>query len=344
MSRRPSRLIRVVTTAFDGLIRLLPGSFREPYLREAKRDLEEFLRERYERDGTRGVVGSGTLALLDVLRRIPSEWWRVISGHAGRRATERGRGMEEVVMRWTTDLRLAVRALVRRPGYAIPAVLTLGLGIGGGAAIFTIVNAVLLRPLPFPDAHRLVSIRHHAPGLGLPELENSEGMLNLYWQEADYFQSLAAYDTQERNLVGGPQPERVEIVSTSPELFETLGVQPFMGRPFNGADAAEGATAVVILTHATWVGRFGSSADVLGRMVELDGVPTEIVGVMPEGFAFPDPDAPDAHTATCRSRRTLGRLRPRLGRPPGSRRHVGAGGSAESRTSAPRTGVLPHSG
>lgn len=198
--------------------------------------------------------------------------------------------MEERMMNAVREIRLAVRNLIRNPGYAAAAVLTLSVGVGATVAIFTVVNAVLLRSLPYPEADRIVSVRHHAPGLDLPELGNSPGTLRFYRDEADFFTALAAYDTGLRNLIGGTQPERVQVTNVTPELFEVLGVQPTLGRPFNASDTEEGASPVVILTDAAWSSRFGADPGILGRTVELDGVRAEIVGVMPRGFAFPDPE------------------------------------------------------
>ncbi len=189
------------------------------------------------------------------------------------------------------DLRLALRALLRRPGFSTVAVLTLALGIGANVAIFAVVDGVLIRPLDFPESDRIVTIVHHAPGLDLPELENSEGTLRFYWQDATFLSSLAGYDTRDANLTGGDRPARIKTVRVTPQIFDVLRTQPQIGRPFNAADAAEGAPPVVILTHAEWASRFGSDPNILGQTVQLDGVTTEIVGVMPRDFTFPDPDA-----------------------------------------------------
>ncbi len=194
-------------------------------------------------------------------------------------------------MTWMNDLRLAARALVRRPGFTLTATLTLALGIGATVAIFTVVNGILLRPLPYPDADRIVSVAHHAPALNLPTLNNSPGTINFYRAEADYFESFAAFTGAQHNLVGGSSPERVQLTAVTPNIFAVLRVTPALGRPFGKADAKEGAPPVAILTHGTWKTRFGSDPRVLGRAVELDGVATEVVGVMPEGFAFPETDA-----------------------------------------------------
>lgn len=290
MTRRPSRLVDALVRVFRAIGLALPDEFRTGWMDEAETDLRRVLADTRARGGRRAALWAGTCAVWDVARAVPREWW-VARGHRRNRSPRgSGMGMGERTMNGIKELRLAARALARRPGYAATAVATLAAGIGATVAIFTVVNAVLLRPLPYADADRLVTIRHHAPALNLPELNNSAGTLRFYWDEGDFFQALAAYDTQQRNLIGGTHPERVEIVAATPQIFEVLRVQPALGRPFTATDAAEGAAPVLLLTHGSWVTRFGSDPAVLGRTLDVDGVTTEIVGVLPEGFAFPDPD------------------------------------------------------
>lgn len=188
------------------------------------------------------------------------------------------------------ELELAARALARRPGYAAVAVFTLALGIGANVAIFTVLNAVLLRPLPYPDADRIVTIRHHAPGLNLPELHSSPGLIDHYRESSRTLTRVAGYETRQRNLTDSGQPERVRAIAVTPELFDVLAVRPALGRPFGGSDVQQESPPVVILTHALWQSRFGGDSQVIGRRVQLDGRATEIVGVMPRDFVFPTPD------------------------------------------------------
>ena len=221
-------------------------------------------------------------------------------------------------MGWLDDVSLAGRALARRPGYTTVAGITLALGIGASVAIFTVVNAILLRPLPYPEAERIVTVLHHAPGLNLPVLRNSQGTVNFYRQQVDIFGAFAGFDLQAKNLLGRGAAERVGLVAVEPSLFDVLGVLPALGRPFTAADAEPDASQVVILTDAAWRTRFGGDPGVLGRTVEFDGANTEIVGVMPPGFAFGDPDAVafvpywiDPHGAyDSFGIRTVGRLAP----------------------------------
>jgi putative ABC transport system permease protein len=187
-----------------------------------------------------------------------------------------------------SELKLAARALAKRPAYAAVAAFTLALGIGANMAIFTVVNAVLIRPLQYPDSDRIVEVRHHAPGLNMPELQNSPGLIESYRRSSRTLTRMAGYDMRRLNLAGSGSPERIRAVAVTPELFEVLATRPRLGRPFYESDVSKGAPLVTILTHALWQSRFGSDPGVIGRTVQLDGRAAEIVGVMPQAFVFPD--------------------------------------------------------
>lgn len=281
----PSRTVQVGTVLYATLLRLAPPSLRHDVGAEMVRDVNALLSEE-RAAGRLRVVGATFGACVDLVTCLPAEWARSRPNEFNR-SSERG----EWVMNGMRELRLAARTLVRRPGFATIAATTLALGIGANVAIFSIVNAVLLQPLPYDDSERIVEYRHHAPGLDLPELNNSEGMIALYADRADVFEATAAYGTGTFNLTGGDEAVRIDAVSASPEIFEILRVQPLLGRPFTAADAAPDAPPVALLSHGSWQTRFGGDPSVLGRTVELDGRATEIVGVMPRSFHFPEPGA-----------------------------------------------------
>jgi hypothetical protein len=150
------------------------------------------------------------------------------------------------------------------------------------------LNAVLLRPLPYPDPDRIVEVRHHAPGLNMSHMQSSPGLIAQYRQHARTLEDVAGYDMQQLNLTGNGTPERVRAVAVTPELFDVLATRPAIGRPFHESDALKTAPPVTILTHALWQSRFGGDPGVVGRTVLLDGQTAEVVGVMPRGFSFPD--------------------------------------------------------
>jgi putative ABC transport system permease protein len=186
------------------------------------------------------------------------------------------------------EVKVAIRMLASRPGYAAVAALTLALGIGANVAMFTVVNAVLIRPLPYPDSDRVVEIIHHAPGLSMPDLQSAPGLIVKYRDSVRTLSHMAGYDIELLNLTGSGVPERVRGVAVTPGIFDVLQVRPAIGRAFLDADVQERSPAVAILTHAYWQSRFGSDPAVVGRTLQLDGRVTEIVGVMPRGFLFPE--------------------------------------------------------
>jgi putative ABC transport system permease protein len=190
---------------------------------------------------------------------------------------------------WLDELRYAVRALVRRPGYFVVATATLALGIGCSIAIFAVVYGVLLGPLPYPGSERIVVIDHHAPGLNLPNLSNSEGTIAFYREAATQITRMAPVSNTAVNLTGAGPAERIAVERVTPEFFDVIGTRPALGRAITEADVAQGAPGVIILTHAAWQARFGADPAAVGRFIDVDGAKTEIVGVMPAGFAFPDP-------------------------------------------------------
>ena len=190
------------------------------------------------------------------------------------------------------DLRLAVRGMRRRPGFTVAVVLTLALGIGANTAIFGVVDGVLIKPLPYPDAHELVSIEQVAPGLGTDQLRISPSQYVTYREEGRVFQHIGVYGDGGRTITGLGEPEQARALVVSYDVLQALGVQPQLGRLFTEADAAaaEGAplAPVIILTHAYWQRRFGGDDSVLGRRLIVDSNPAEVIGIMPEGFRFLD--------------------------------------------------------
>jgi predicted permease len=188
-----------------------------------------------------------------------------------------------------SELKHALRGLSRYPGYALAASLTLALGLGATVAIFTVANAVLLRPLPYPASDRILSIRHHAPGLGMEDVASSPGLVLRYRDHARTLGTVAGYRMSDVNLTGRGAPSRIRALVATPDLLDVLATPPALGRPFTPVDAQENAAPVAILTHSLWLSQFGSDRTVVGRIIQLDGRATEVIGVMPAGFAFPDP-------------------------------------------------------
>jgi predicted permease len=189
------------------------------------------------------------------------------------------------------DLRLALRGMRRRPGFTLAVVLTLALGIGANTAIFGVVYGVLIKPLSYPDAGELVSIKQVAPGLNVSELRMSPTQYFTYRDEGRVFQHIGLYGDGGRTITGVGEPEQARALFVTYDVLQALGVKPQLGRLFTEADSAfRGApfAPVVILTHAYWQRRFGGDRSVIGRRLIADSLPTEVIGVMPEGFRFLD--------------------------------------------------------
>jgi putative ABC transport system permease protein len=185
------------------------------------------------------------------------------------------------------DLRTAFRALVARPAFTGVAVLTLALGVGANTTVFSVVDAVLIRTLPFPDADRLVAVWETVPARG-----QREAFLSFpnYWDYRDgtgAFDELAAFfadPNSDVNLTGGVEPERVNVARVTANYFDVLGVRPALGRAFTVDEDREGNHRVAILSHALWARQFGSDPDLIGEAVHVNGFPYTVVGVMPAGF------------------------------------------------------------
>ena len=192
------------------------------------------------------------------------------------------------------DLAHAARSLKRNPGFTVVAVLTLALGIGATTAIFTVISAVLLRPLPYPDADRLVQV--FSPPFSNPIVSRRLREPSLYPRDFDLLRHqthtlshVAGYILTSTTLTGRGDAVRLTGVQASASLFPALGVAPQIGRSFSEAEEADGSDAVVILSHSVWQRYFNGDRAVVGRVIALDGRGHTVAGVMPEGFAFPDP-------------------------------------------------------
>ena len=186
------------------------------------------------------------------------------------------------------DLRYAVRTLGARPGFTAIAVLTLALGVGANAAIFSVVDGVLLQPLPFPDADRLVAVWEDHQGRGGPEQEWTGAAGFRDWRaESRSFAGMTAYVGWRPNLTGRDEPERLEGGQVTPEYFAVLGVEPALGRAFLPEEEGVGAPRVVVLSDELWRRRFAAEADLLGTAISLNGEPHTVVGVLPPGFRAP---------------------------------------------------------
>ena len=183
------------------------------------------------------------------------------------------------------DIQFAFRSLIKRPGFTAVAVITLMLAIGVNTTIFSVVNAVLLRALPFRDPEQLVAVQKWAGDNGLPGIAAYQ---YLSWREKQTsLADLGAYTDNNFNLTGQGEPERISCSQVTASVFTTLGVQPVKGRLFLPQEDAVGANNVAIVSEKFWRARYGGNESILGSSLTLDNKPYTIVGVMPAGFRFP---------------------------------------------------------
>jgi putative ABC transport system permease protein len=187
------------------------------------------------------------------------------------------------------DVRYGLRMLVKMPTFTIVAVLTLVLGVGANTAIFSIVDAVLLRPLPYRDADRLVRIFFNEPGVGLRDVRFSKPELDDLQTRAGVFEDVTPIFEGSENVTGTQQPERVEGVNTSFSYFSMLGVIPQIGRLYGPQDFAPGFAAEAVISDGLWRRAYGADPNVIGRTIRIDNDPLTIIGVLPPGFRHPGP-------------------------------------------------------
>ncbi len=187
--------------------------------------------------------------------------------------------------RTARDARFAIRLLRKSPGFAATAIAVLALGIGATTAIFSVVNAVLLRPLPFAGPDRLVMVWERQPS-GRTNVIQTQNFLDWRARNRSFSEISAIYGIS-MNLAGDGEPVQVPGMRITAGFFEILRTAPLLGRPIAASDDVPGAPRVAVLSYGLWQRRFGGRLDVLGRKIDLEGAPTEVIGVMPEGFAFP---------------------------------------------------------
>lgn len=264
------------------LLRAYPPPFRGRFGDEVVAQALEEIEAAHALGPVRGVAAFASIAL-DMVRSGALERLRPTWRASGRTLT-RSETMTMMMGSWLHELRIATRTLPRSPGFLAATVLTLALALGVNAGIFTVVDAVLLRPLPFPESDRLVYVAARAPGTDLPEeFGVSPEFYLTYRDRAHTLDGVAVFNSFTASLRVGDRVERVRMSAPSPSLFETLGARPILGRlPDNDDVMSE-----MVISHATWQDWFGGDAAVLGRVYEAMGGSRTIVGVMGPDFVLP---------------------------------------------------------
>jgi putative ABC transport system permease protein len=264
----------------------------EPHGEDVVSELVQHLDDRYRQSLAEGASDDEArrLALdeLDDARTLIEELARPRPARSRAPVSEPRRQGGSVMSGMWQDWRYAWRLLRRDPWFTLVGVITLALGIGANGAIFSIVHAVLIRPLPYSQPDRLVMVWESRPREGVTDNVVSPADFMDWKARQKVFDGMAAEVTGAVNLTGSEDPERVDAGNVSASLFDLLGVVPELGRTFRDDEEQAGRNRVVILNHGFWERRFGSDRAVVGRLITLDGQPHEVVGVLPASFRFPD--------------------------------------------------------
>ena len=189
------------------------------------------------------------------------------------------------------DIRYGLRALRKSPGFTAVAVLTLALGIGANSAIFSVINGILLKPLPYLHPVELIDLHLTAPGVNFPDADPAPFLYFTYREQGRSFQSVGLYRWNTQSVTGLTEPEEAQCLNVTAEVLPILGVQPALGRWFSESDAAPGSPQTAVLTYAWWQARFGGDDSIIGRHIIVNGVSRNVIGVMPASFRFLDRDA-----------------------------------------------------
>jgi predicted permease len=312
MSEARRALGRRSIAVVRALIRLYPRDFRDRYGHE----MEQFVRDAAtEVGGVRWRQVLGDLLAGAIRERVAARRPRrdLYAPHSLR--PPHGDRMGTLLQ----DLRYAARTLRKNPGFALVVVISLALGIGANSLIYSVVDGLVLRPFPYPDADRLVAIgvtyprasgeRQFIEAISPPEYED----IRRTSQSIDRF---FAFDLGNRNISGGDRPERVFSGFIWGDPMATIGVRPLLGRSFRVEETMAPGPAVAVLSHRIWQSRFGSDSSLVGRTIQVNGTPTEVIGIMPPGFLLfatdlwlPMATAPANIPRTVRNWAVVGRLR-----------------------------------
>jgi predicted permease len=192
----------------------------------------------------------------------------------------------------TSQLRQIVRRLWRAPVFTIVTLITLGAGVGANIAVFSVVDGVLLKPLPYPHPESLVGVWHTAPGLNLDEVNMAPSNYFIYREQNRVFTDIGIYQGDSVSVTGQGNPEQVHALDVTDGVLPVLGVTPMLGRWFNRTDATHGSPDTMMLGYGYWQRRFGSDRSIVGRSIRVDGKPRQVIGVMPREFRFLDGEQP----------------------------------------------------
>ena len=190
----------------------------------------------------------------------------------------------------TQDIRYGFRSLVKNPVFSLVAIFTIAMGIGANVVVFTLVERILLSPLPFSEPDRIVRMVHAFPEMGLNTWGLSQAQFTAHRNAQHSFDALAVYQNSGAILTGVDKAEYVQVSRVTADFFKVFGVNPTLGRTFAPDEDTKGKENVVVLNNALWASRFGSDPQIVGKQVTLSDVPMQVIGVMPPTFQFPTPE------------------------------------------------------
>ena len=265
------------TRIYRGLLRLLPFDFRSDYGPEMEQVFREQRQDAERRGGMMSVLRLWWETIVGIFRTAPGEHFAMFAQDAG----------------------FAVRMMRKNPGFTLAAVLTLGLGIGANSAIFSVVNAVLLKPLPYEHGERLVQVQQQAPKAGLLNQPFSALEVNDYRTQNHTLEALVEYHNMNFILLGRSTPERVETGVVSWNYFDVFGVKPLFGRTFRAEDETPGAPAVLMLSYEYWIRSFGGDPTVVGKTFRMNDRIHTVVGVLPPVPQYPNENDVYMPTTAC---------------------------------------------
>ncbi|MGH9781110.1 MAG: ABC transporter permease, partial [Candidatus Acidiferrales bacterium] len=193
---------------------------------------------------------------------------------------------------FSSQLKQVFRRLRRAPMFTFITLFTLAAGIGANIAVFSVLEGILLKPLPYPHAEQLIGIWHDAPGLNIPELNMSASNYFVYREQNHTFQDVGLYQNDSVSVTGVAKPEQVRALNVTDGTLPILGVSPVLGRLFTRQDDTPRAPKTVVLSYGYWQSKFGGASSAIGRTVLVDGTPRQMIGVLPQKFHFLDEQDP----------------------------------------------------
>lgn len=222
----------------------------------------------------------------------PDEARRAVRLHLGNatnvREQVRSYGWENFISARVSELRYVARRLRHNPGFTAACVLTLAITVGANSAIFSIINGILLKPLPYHNPDELIDLNHTAPGVNFPDVRPAPFLYFTYREQGRSFQNIGLYTPDSHTVTGLTEPEQVKSLDVTAEVLPMLGVKPELGRWFSQKDVAPGSPYTMILMDSWWQKRFGGDRSVIGRHIMVDGTSVQVVGIMPARFRFLD--------------------------------------------------------